>query len=132
MFTKEMKGRDQRVPRRDRSAMLYELSALTGRHRDHARKAIRAATSPGEPRPPRKTRALVLKYDEAVIAALRICWATLDAASGKRLAPGLPILVPALRAHGELDIDDATTAPLCAMSPATIDRRLAGDRESWN
>lgn len=34
----------------------------------------------------------------------------------------------ALRAHRELVIDDATAALLCAMSAATIDRRLAPDR----
>ncbi len=45
-----------------------------------------------------------------------------------RLAPALPQLVAALRAHGELAIDDATADLLCAMSPATIDRRLAADR----
>ena len=38
----------------------------------------------------------VLVYGEAVIAALRVCWATLDGATGKRLAPGLPELVAAL------------------------------------
>jgi len=34
-----------------------------------------------------------------------------------------------LRACGELDLDDATAAMLCAMSAATIDRRLAGERK---
>jgi hypothetical protein len=62
MVTKEMKGRYQRGSRRDGSAILDELCALTGWHRDHARKAVRAALSPGEPRPPRKTRAPVLKW----------------------------------------------------------------------
>jgi hypothetical protein len=71
IVTKEMKGRYQRGSRQDRSAILDELCALTDWHRDHAREAIRAAASPGEPRRPRKTRAPVLKYDEAVIAALR-------------------------------------------------------------
>lgn len=42
--------------------------------------------------------------------------------------PALPRLVASLRAHGELVIDDATAQLLCAMSAATIDRRLAGDR----
>ena len=73
----------------------------------------------------------MLIYGEAVIAALRVCWATLDGPTGKRLAPGLPELVAALRRHGELDVDDATAALLCAMSPATIDRRLADDRAGW-
>src|SRR6478736_3191262 len=87
MVTKEMKGRYDRGTRRDRSAILDEFVALTGWHRDHARKALRTATPPGAERPPRKQREPVLKYDEAVIAALRTCWATLDGPTGKRLAP---------------------------------------------
>jgi hypothetical protein len=71
----------------------------------------------------------VCRYDDAVIAALRVCWAVLDAASGKRLAPALPTLVAALRAHGELDLDEQRARLLCAMSAATIDRRLAPDRK---
>ena len=40
-------------------------------------------------------------------------------------APGRPGLVAALRQHGKLDIEGATAALLCAMSAATIDRRVA-------
>jgi hypothetical protein len=57
-----------------------------------------------------------------VIEALRLCWAVLDEPSGKRLAAALPRLVGALRAHGELVIDDGTAGLLCSMSAATIDR----------
>ncbi|HEY5855651.1 MAG TPA: hypothetical protein VIW24_16795 [Aldersonia sp.] len=48
--------------------------------------------------------------------------------AGKRLAPILPELVPVLRRHDELRIDDDTAALLTGMSAATIDRRLAPER----
>lgn len=34
-------------------------------------------------------------------------------------------LVPVLRVHGELDVDEDTTAAVMSMSAASIDRRLA-------
>jgi hypothetical protein len=53
------------------------------------------------------------------MAPLQNVWAVLDAPAGKRLTPII----------GELDIDEHTAAKLCAMSAATIDRRLAPDRK---
>lgn len=52
----------------------------------------------------------------------------MGAPTGKRMAPFLPELVTGLRGVGELDISDATATKLCAMSAATIDRRLADHR----
>jgi hypothetical protein len=125
---KEMKGRYERGSRGDRSAILDELCALTGWHRDHARKALRMAAGPGQERPRRKGRAPVYTYGEDVLAPLRVCWATLDGPTGKRLAPALPGLVASLRRHGELAISDQVADLLVGMSAATIDRRLAPDR----
>ena len=63
------------------------------------------------------------------MVALRKVWAVMDAAAGKRMAPFLVEIVGRLRARGELDLDDATAAMLRAMSAATIDRRLPGERK---
>lgn len=110
--------------------ILDELCATTGWHRDHARKALRQALGPrpvGRPRrKPAKPRPP--KYGEEVIAALRKVWAVMDCAAGKRMAPFMPEMVARLRACGELDISDETAVLLCAMSAATIDRRLGPDR----
>jgi hypothetical protein len=88
IVTKEMKGRYDQGTRRDRSAILDRLIALTGWHRDHAQKALRTATPHGKERPPRKQRAPVVKYLAQVIEALQSCWATLEGPTGKRLATG--------------------------------------------
>jgi len=53
------------------------------------------------------------------------------APAGKRLAPIMGELVPRLRRFGELDITEDVQAALLAMSPATMDRRLAADRGRW-
>lgn len=124
--TKRLVGRYRKGSRAEKSAVLDQLCQVNGWHRDHARKALRQAAA--GPHPPRAPREPVCKFGPEVIEALRLCWAVLDGPSGKRLAPALPRLVAALRTHGELVIDDATADLLCAMSPATIDRRLAADR----
>jgi hypothetical protein len=107
--------------------ILDELCATTGWHRDHARKALREALGPRRVPVPRMARPPT--YGEDVMVALRKVWAVMDAPAGKRMAPFLPEIVGRLRAFHELDVPDATAAKLCAMSAATIDRRLAGERK---
>lgn len=123
--TKAIATRYKRASKAEKSAILDELCATTGWHRNHARKALGQALTPKvvRPRPPRPPT-----YGPEVVVALRFCWAVLGAPTGKRLAPVLADLVARLRRFGELDISDDTAAALVAISPATIDRRLAPDR----
>ena len=112
--------------RRVKSRILDELCANTGWHRNHARKALKAALRPKVVAPRRSPRPPT--YGPNVIAALTACWLVLGMPAGKRLAPMLDELVAVLRHFGELVIDDEAAELLVSMSAATIDRRLAGER----
>ena len=127
-ITETTATRYQQASKRGKSRILDELCANTGWHRNHARKALKAALQPKivtarSPRP--------VKYGPDVIAALTVCWTVLGMPAGKRLAPMLRELVTVLRHFGELTIDADTTELLSSMSAATVDRRLAGERAKY-
>ncbi len=125
--TKEMAKRYGRASKSDKGRMLDELCALTGLSRRHARRALVDAVRGIEPSGARRGRPPV--YGEDVLRPLRKIWATLDAPTGKRLAPFLPEVIQAMERHGELRIPPEVRAKLLNISAATIDRMLASERQ---
>src|SRR5262244_542011 len=106
--------------RHERGRILDEFAAVTGYHRKHAMRLLRAGQVNRRcgPRPGRRV------YDEAVREALLVVWEASDRICGKRLRPLLPILVEAMERHGHLHLVPEVHTKLLAMSAATIDRAL--------
>jgi hypothetical protein len=110
-----------RADRRGKAVILDEFVASTGYHRKAAIRLLRA----GPPPPRRGHGGRPRSYSSVVVGALRVAAETSGWVCGKRLSPFLDELVPALEAEGVLRLSDTERAALVAMSPATVDRRLA-------
>jgi hypothetical protein len=111
--------------RADKTRILDEFASVTGLHRKHAMRLLRAGPSGQAPasRPERRV------YDEAVREALIVLWEASDRICGKRLKALVPVLLDAMERHGHLDLAPEVRAGLLAMSAATIDRALRAVRE---
>ena len=118
-------GRYASSSRMERGRILDEFTAVSGLHRKHAMRLLRAGQA-GRRSGPRPGRRL---YDEAVREALIVIWEASDRVCGKRLRPLVPILVEAMERHGHLHLTPEVRAGLEAMSAATIDRALRDARE---
>ncbi len=110
--------------REEKGRILDEFTAVTGYHRKHA---VRLLGREQNPKPGGHVGRRV--YDEAVLEALHVVWETADRICGKRLKAVLPSLVESMERHGHLSLDSEVKERLLAISPATIDRRLAPARQ---
>jgi hypothetical protein len=113
-------GRYAQGDRSERGRILDEFTAVTGFHRKHEMRLLRArpVSGRGGPRPRRRV------YDDAVREALIMVWEASDRICSKRLRPLLSILVEAMERHGHLQLAPEVRTRLLAMSAATIDRGL--------
>ena len=118
-YAEELKKRYFRASREGKGKMLDEFTQVTGLHRKAAIRLLNRPSLPGAG----KRRGHPAVYRD-LMAPLRAIWEASDRLCSKRLKPFLPEMVKVLRQHGEQQIDAATEARLCQMSPSTIDRLL--------
>jgi hypothetical protein len=108
----------------EKGRILDEFVAATGYHRKAAVRLLRHGV-PGDTGGQRKRRGgRPREYSAVVIGALRVAAEASGWICGKRLAPFLGELVPALEAEGALRLEPADREQLLQLSAATIDRRL--------
>src|SRR3954452_6468274 len=111
--------------RAEKGRILDEFVAVTGFHRKHAMRVLRAGSSERRTRSRPERRV----YDKAVREALIVLWEASDRVCGKRLKALAPLLVEAMERHGHLHLAPEVRASLLAMSAAMIDRALRGLRD---
>jgi hypothetical protein len=111
--------------RPEKTRILDEFAAVTGHHRKHAMRLLRAGPSDREP----ASRSQRRVYDEAVREVLIVLWEASDRICGKRLKALIPTLLPAMERHGHVDLVPEIRAALLTISAATIDRALRPQRE---
>ena len=103
-----------------KARILDEFVAVTGFHRKHAMRLLRA-DRPLAALGARRERRV---YGEAARSTLILLWEASDGLCGKRLRPLIPILLEAMARHGHLDLAPDLKTQLTTMSAATIDRAL--------
>jgi hypothetical protein len=127
-LTRALQERYWRSDKAGRGRILDTFCEATRYHRKYAIELLKHGSVKSGPK--RRRRGRPQTYDSRVIGALRVVAEASGWICGKRLAPGLADLVPALEREGALRIDAHVRAALLALSPATIDRRLAGDKRT--
>ncbi len=132
-YVARMQERYLKANRREKGRLLAEVLAVTGYGRRHALRLLRHGRFPDQKlralqgrsaTAPRRAGGRPRVYSSVVVGALRSVAETSGWLCGKRLAPFLPELVPALEAEGVLRLTPDDRAQLLAMSARTIDRRL--------
>ena len=111
--------------RKEKSRILDEYCSNTGQ----ARKYVIRKIGPGVDLRPRQRKKRQETYNGEVKAALARVWEIFDYPCGQRLKPVLQTEVERLRRLGELKISDDVALKLRGISSATIDRKLAHQRE---
>lgn len=133
--------RYKKASKKEKKVILNEFIELTGYNRSYASYLLRSHgkririskdTQVVGDITKRTTRIKHKTYDERVSNVLKKLWFIMDFICGKRLAPILKELISALERHKEIKLDSGIRRKLLKISPATIDRLLAGERRKHN
>ncbi len=124
-----VRGRYGSARRPEKAQILNEFVAVTGFHRKHAMRLLRAQAVPEDGAKARPKRQI---YDETVSATLVILWEASDRVCGKRLKAAIPELLGAMERHAHLQLEAKPRELLLKMSAATIDRTLRQAKGSVN
>lgn len=117
-----------KASKKDKGRLLDEYCKNTGQERKYVIKKLRykAGLKPKESQRKRRKEF----YDGEVKAALARIWAIFDYPCGQRLESILKDEVKRLRALGEIDCSDETLLKLRKITPSTIDKKLAHEKET--
>ncbi len=92
------------LPQRgEKTAILDQMCEVKGRHRDHARKALRHAAAGATDTTQAAGNRSCATAPRSSPRCAKI-WAAADGPTGKRLAPVIPLWATNPRRHGELTI----------------------------
>jgi hypothetical protein len=124
-LVRAIRARYHTASREEKARILDEFVAVTGFHRKHSIRLLKAVDAPVRQSVRRPRLRL---YDEAVRDGVVVLWEASDRVCGKRLKPLLPILIEALERHGHIQLDGEVRQKLLSVSASTIDRLLAVPR----
>ncbi len=119
----KLRRRYREAGREEKGRVIAEVVEVTGYHHRYAQALLREGCAYRGPRLRRSGRPPT--YGLEVVQVLEIAAEATGWICGKRLAAALPDLLPALEREGALTLTDALRDQVCALSAATIDRRLA-------
>lgn len=125
---KEHKKRYIKASKKEKGQILSDVCNTTGLSRDRATRLLNGSAIAKKANIKGSKRGRKTIYTYEVLTALRVIWALMDFACGKRMAAGINNFLDALERHGELNYEADIVDKLKKISPATIDRLLKKDK----
>lgn len=121
-----VRERYQLATKLEKGQILKEFTAVSGFHRKHAIRVLRATKE----EPGKAERVGNRIYDDAVKEALIVLWEASDRICGKRLKVLIPSLLRSMEKHGHLRLNEEVRKRVLTVSAATIDRLLVAVRKT--